>query len=144
MFVVDTNVISAAAPTKSSKHVALLDWMERNSESLFVSVVTIAEVEDGIAKAAREGAKRKASALAEWLETLLHLYSSRILVLDASVARVVGRLSDLARGRGHDPGFADLIIAATALTRGYAVLTRNLRHFSIVDVRAHNPFDQLP
>ena len=144
MYLVDTNVISASAPTKTHSRAELVEWMERNSDRLFLSAVTIAEVEDGIAKARREGAHQKATRFAEWLETLLHLYSARILVLDVRVARLVGQLSDVARGRGHAPGFADLVIAATARSRGYLVLTRNLRHFTIVDVPAHDPFAGLP
>lgn len=118
--------------------------MERNSDHLHLSVVTIAEIEDGIAKAAHDGASRKAGLLAEWLGTVLHLYSARILDVDIPTARMAGRLSDLARGRGHAPSLADLLIAATAQSRGYVVLTRNLRHFTPLDVAAHDPFASLP
>ncbi len=118
--------------------------MDRNSERLYLSVVTVAEVEDGIAKARREGASRKADQLAEWLETLLHLYSARIMPLDIPTARALGGLSDRARGSGHAPGFADLAIAATAQVRSHVVLTRNLRHFRALDVPAHDPFESLP
>lgn len=82
--------------------------------------------------------------LVEWLETVLHLYSARILPLDVPVARLLGRLSDQARGVGQAPGLADLAIAATAASRGYTVLTRNLRHFQAFDVLAQNPFESLP
>ena len=118
--------------------------MDRNSEHLFLSVVTVAEIEDGIAKARREGASRKADRLEEWLETLLHLYSARILVLDVPVARSVGRLADHARGAGHAPELADLTIAATAQLRGFSVLTRNLQHFRVLGVAVHVPFDGPP
>ena len=70
-----------------------------------MSAVTIAEIEDGIAKARREGAARKARrALAAWLETLLHLYGDRVLPFDVGVARIAGVLSDKARGQGQAPG----------------------------------------
>ena len=118
--------------------------MERNSGSLYLSVVTITEIEDGIAKAAREGASRKAGLLGEWLDTLLHLYGARVLAVDTATARLAGQLSDLARGRGHAPGFADLLIGATAQSRGYVVLTRNLRHFAPMGIPAHDPFAGLP
>ena len=118
--------------------------MERNSERLYLSMITVAEVEDGIAKARREAAHRKAERLAEWLETLLHLYSARILPLDVPTARVLGALSDQARGSGQAPGFPDLAIAATAQARGYTVLTRNLRHFRLFAVPSHDPFESLP
>lgn len=140
----DTNVLSAGAPRLASADGGLVAWMERNSGSLYLSVVTIAEVEDGIAKAAREGASRKAALLDGWLGTLLHLYGTRVLAVDAPTARLAGRLSDLARGRGHAPGFADLLIGATAQGRGYVVLTRNLRHFAPMGIPAHDPFASLP
>lgn len=144
MYLVDTNVLSASAPTKARSAPDLAGWMERNSERLYLSVVTVAEVEDGIAKARREGASRKADQLAGWLETLLHLYSARILPLDIPIARALGSLSDRARGSGHAPGFADLAIAATAQGRGHMVLTRNLRHFRALGIPAHDPFESLP
>ena len=122
----------------------LVHWMERNSARLYLSVVTVAEVEDGISKAAREGATRKAGLLGQWLDTVLHLYGARIFDVDAPTARLAGRLSDRARGNGHAPGFADLLVGATAQARGCVVLTRNLRHFVPMGVAAHDPFQGLP
>ncbi len=144
MYLVDTNVLSAGAPTKARPATSLVAWMERNSEHLYLSVITVAEVGDGIAKARREAAHRKADRLAEWLETLLHLYSARILPLDVPTARVMGGLSDHAHGSGHAPGLTDLAIGATAQIRGYTVLTRNLRHFRLLAVPSHDPFQSLP
>lgn len=144
MYLVDTNVLSAGAPTKAVASSDLVAWMDRNSAGLFLSVITVAEVEDGIAKARRQGAERKADQLSEWLETLLHLYSARIVPLDLPTARVLGGLSDLARAAGQAPGLADLAIAATAQNRGYTVLTRNLRHFGLLKVPALDPFVSLP
>ena len=144
MYLVDTNVLSVSAPTKAVAVPALAAWMDRNSTGLYVSVITVAEVEDGIAKSRRQGAHRKADRLAEWLETLLHLYSARVLPLDIPTATVLGRLSDQARGLGQAPGLADLAIAATAQNHGYTVLTRNLRHFGMLNVAALDPFEKLP
>lgn len=118
--------------------------MDRNSAGLFLSVITVAEVEDGIAKSRRLGAHRKAERLSDWLETLLHLYGSRVLPVDLATVRCVGRLSDRARGQGHAPGLADLVIAATAQRYGYTILTRNLRHFDPLGVPALDPFEALP
>lgn len=72
-YLIDTNVISAAAPTTAIRLPELIAWMDSHSPDLFLSVVTIAEIADGIAKAKREGATRKASDLARWLPTVLHL-----------------------------------------------------------------------
>ena len=87
--------------------------MDDASGALFLSVVTVAEIEDGIAKARREGATRKAADLAGSLDALVHLHGSRILAIGPAVSRTAGKLSDATRGRGHAPGFADILIAAT-------------------------------
>jgi predicted nucleic acid-binding protein len=118
--------------------------MDGHSASLYLSVVSVAEIEDGIAKARREKARRKAADLAAWLEVLLHLYASRILAFDLPAARIAGALSDMARSQGTAPGFGDLAIAATARRHGLTILTRNTRHFTPLGVPAVNPFEELP
>lgn len=137
-------MISAAAPTRNSRSPDLLAWMDRNSDRLFLSVVTIAEIEEGIAKARRAGAAAKADRLAAWLEAVLHLYSKHVLPIDIAVSRRLGALADQARAAGHAPGFADLAIAATALVRGQTILTRNLRHFRMTGAALCDPFERLP
>ena len=107
-------------------------------------MITVVEVEDGIARARRQGAAQKAAHMTDWLETVLHLYGDRVLTFDIPASRIAGRLSDRARERGHAPGFADLAIAATAHAHRLIVLTRNLRHFQPLDVALHDPFVSLP
>jgi len=143
MYLVDTNVISADAPSKEMT-TGLVRWMDVNSLALYLSVVTVAEIIDGIAKARREGATRKADALSAWLETVMHLYSQRILTFDAAVAGIAGTLSDRARGQGDSPGFADIVIAATAQRHDLTILSRNLKHFGPFSVSVLDPFVTLP
>jgi toxin FitB len=143
MYLVDTNVISAAAPSRPVSP-ALTEWMDAHSASLFLSVVTVAEIEDGIAKSRREGATRKSTDLPAWLETVLHLYGDRILAFDVATARIAGAISDRSRGLGQTPGFADIIIAATAQHHGLTILSRNLRHFEPFGVAVLDPFARLP
>jgi len=144
MYLVDTNVISAGGPSRATAFPALAAWMDRHSDRLYLSVATIAEIEDGIAKARRQGAANKAASLREWSELIQHLYSDRILPFDIAAARLAGKLSDRARGAGQAPGFVDLMIAATAQTHGLSILTRNLKHFIPLGVAVHDPFDVLP
>ncbi len=144
MFLVDTNVISAAAPARRAARLDVVAWMDRNTAALFISVITVAEIQDGIAKAGRVGATRKAADLGWWLETLLHLYGQRVLPFDVPAARATGTLADQARGHGFTLGFPDLAIAATAHVRGLIVLTRNIRHFAPLAVAAQDPFTRLP
>jgi toxin FitB len=62
MYLVDTNVISAATPSKAAAPANLVTWMDERSAALYLSDVTIAEI---IAKARREGATRRAKRLAD-------------------------------------------------------------------------------
>ncbi len=143
MYLLDTNVISSGAPTRSPPQ-GLAEWMEQNSAALYLSVITVAEIEDGITKARRTSAAAKAARLSDWLDAIVHLYSARILALDVAASRVLGRLADHARATGQAPGFADLAIAAIAQVHGHTVLTRNLRHFRPLGVKALDPFEALP
>jgi toxin FitB len=125
VYLVDTNVISAVSPNRPVP-AALVEWMDAQSDSLFLSVVTIAEIEDGIAKLRREKATRRSRDLASWLDVVQHLYGDRIL------------------GQGHSPGFADIIIAATARRHGLTLLSRNAKDFVPLGVPVLDPFSKLP
>lgn len=143
MYLVDTNVISTVSPNRPAP-AALVEWMDAQSSFLFLSVVTIAEIEDGIAKLRREKATRRSRDLADWLDAVLHLYGDRVLGFEMPTARIAGRLSDQARGQGHAPGFADIIIAATARQHALTVLSRNAKHFVPLGVPVLDPFRDLP
>ena len=143
-YLVDTDVISAGAPSKKRALPALGAWMDEHSEQVFVSAVTIAEVEYGIAKLRRTGVTHKVTLLRDWLETLLHLYGNRVLPFDVAAARIAGAMTDRARSSGHTPGFPDVAIAATAAARSLTLLTGNVRHYQPLGVRAQNPFSELP
>jgi predicted nucleic acid-binding protein len=114
--------------------------MDAQSALPFLSAVTVAEIEDGIAKLRREGAKRKSENLAAWLETVLHLHGDRVLAFDTPTARIAGALSDQARGQGQAPRFGDIIIVATAQHHGLTIFSRNVRHFAPLGVRVLGPF----
>ena len=144
MYLVDTNVLSVGAPGRSERSAELVEWMDVHSDVLFLSTVTVAEISDGIAKLKRTGSASRASILGNWLELVLHLYGERVLPFDVSAARSAGELTDKARAAGHSPGFADVAIAATAGCHGMTILTRNLRHFTPLDIPAIDPFETLP
>lgn len=142
MFLLDTNVISALAPSKREEAEGLAVWLDRASPHLFLSVVTATEVAAGIAKAEREGAVAKARSLTEWWQAVEHFYGEKVLPFDLGCAHLAGGMLD--RARAHRPGFEDIAIAATAQAHGLTVLTRNLRHFAPLGVSALDPFQGLP
>ena len=140
-YLIDTNIISTSAPANAARHQAVLDWLEANTDLLFLSVVSVAEIESGIANSLCKGARRKAALAADWLESVLHLYGRRVLPLDIVVARAAGRLNGYAGGAGVSPGSADVAIAATASAQGLTIVTRNLQHFQPLGVPVLDPFD---
>lgn len=143
-YLLDTSVLSAFAPDKPILPPAFVGWLRDRTDRLFLPAVAVAETEAGICKLRRQGAAARADRLSAWLDAVLGGYGDRVLPLDATAARVAGRLSDAVLARGHDPGFADVAIAAIATARGLLVLTRNLRHFAVLGVPHADPLDALP
>lgn len=137
MFLLDTNIISALAPTKANDPGALLLWLKTRHEALYLSTITATEVHLGIAKATRTGATTKAAKLLHWWQGVELAYGERILPFDLEIAALAGRIGDHARA--FNPEFADVAIAATARVRGLTVLTCNLRHFEPLGVKALDP-----
>jgi predicted nucleic acid-binding protein len=133
MFLLDTVIVSELRKRQADKGV--LGWVSVQQESqLFLSVVTLGEIERGIEKR-RKADPVFADELAAWLESLVHLYADRILPVTPRVARRWGRLSAQI---GHES--ADLLIAATALSHGLTVVTLNTAHFAPTGVGLINPF----
>lgn len=124
-------VVSELRKARPNAHV--VSWVRSLGEGdVFLSVVTIGEIERGIRKLADD---EFAQSLTRWLEDLLRFYGDRVLPVTADIARRWGRLSaDL----GHEG--ADLLIAATAASHRLTVATRNVRHFAPTGVTVFDPF----
>jgi predicted nucleic acid-binding protein len=145
-FLVDTNVISAFAPTKQrpTRADSMAQWFDANTAELGLATVSILEIESGIQRLRRRGIERRAEDLSIWLLRIVDLYRERIVPMDVAIAKAAGAIEANAMSSGHAPGLADVIIAATARVRRLTVLTRNLRHFVPLEIPAFNPFQSLP
>ena len=135
MFLLDTVVISELRKPLRQRNPNLVNWIEAvSSQDLFISVVTIGEIERGIERQ-RQLNPQFATSLAAWLDVVLRTYEGRILPVDIAVARRWGRLSQQIGNRG-----LDLAIAATALENGLTVVTRNVADFERTGVSVLDPF----
>ena len=133
MFLLDTVILSELR--REPRDPGVVAWISAQRPSdLYISAFTIGEIERGIARQQRRNPPF-AERLADWLDSLLALYSDRILPVDTATARRWGRLS---AAIGNDS--VDLIIAATALEHGLTVVTRNIRHFEPTGAEVFNPF----
>lgn len=143
-WLIDTSVLSLLVPGRPPVNAALAAWLHAHHEALFISSITVAEIEQGLCKLRRAGGLERADRIEAWLLQLLARAPERILPLDANVARRVGQVSDAATAQGRDPGLADVAIAATALTHQLGLLTCNLRHFLPLGVEVVDPTASLP
>jgi toxin FitB len=109
-------------------------WLRAHDEELFLSVITLAEIQAGVFRLERKRATRRAADLAHWLSAILELYQSRTLTFAANAALETGRMLDRAMAAGASPGFEDAAIAATAAVHGLTVVTANERHFKCFGV----------
>ena len=133
MYLLDTDVISELRRRRRNRNVVA--WISNVSAAdMFLSVVTIGEIELGIARQ-RVRNPSFAKDLADWLEVTLRAYEERILPLTVGIARRWGRL---AAQLGNKQ--LDLAIAATALEHGLTVVTRNVSDFEPTGVTVLDPF----
>ena len=142
-FLLDTNVISMLSPSRAEASPPFLEWLERvDSEGrVFLSVVTIHEIEKGIALLEHKGATVKAAGLKVWLAGLVATYDDKIIPIDASAASVAGQLEAKAISAGHDPGMADAAIAGIAKAHDLVVVTHNTKHFAPFGIGVATPDD---
>ncbi len=131
-YLLDTNVISELRKTRP--HGAVVAWINAMEEaSLFVSAVTLSELQAGIERTRRQDPS-KASELERWVDRVPAVY--RVLPMDTTCFREWGRIMD----KKPPELLQDAMIAATARVHRLVVATRNERDFKQLDVRTFNPF----
>jgi len=131
-YLLDTNVISEVR--KPKPHGAVVEWLSGlASEQMFISAVTLGEIQSGIERTRLQDAK-KAQEIEAWVNQLAGSYA--VLPMDAACFREWGRLRE-----GKPERLAeDAMIAATAIVHGLTLATRNERDFRSFRVKVFNPF----
>ena len=133
MYLLDTNVVSELRRPKP--HQSVLTWLSGvAAEQLFLSAVTVGEIQAGI-EITREQDSTKAEELEAWLSRVLASYN--ILSVDAAAFRVWARL----KHRRSDTLMEDALIAATAVVHRLIVVTRNVDDFAQLEVEILDPFE---
>ena len=136
-YLLDTCVVSETRRRKPDA--SLTNWLaERQAADLFISVVTLGELRKG-ARASKDIPRRRG--LETWIdEVVVSGFSGRILGFDMDEADRWGRLMGDGIAKGVTPSVTDSMIAATALSHGMAVVTRNVSDFQFEGLQVINPF----
>jgi len=132
-YLLDTSIVSELRLVSPNPGVA--DWWATvDQQNLHLSVITFGEVRKGIERI-RPRDEITAGDLDLWLEGLERAFSSRIEAVDVEIAQAWGRL----RAARRVPGI-DTLLAATALVRGWTLVTRNVRDVEQTGCLLLNPF----
>jgi predicted nucleic acid-binding protein len=138
MFILDTNVVSELRKVRVGKaDLRVGQWADSvKAESLFISAITVLEIEIGILQIERKDF-RQGAVLRTWMDTLvLPEFNGRIFPVDTAVALRCARL------HVPDPkSERDAVIAATALVHSMTVVTRNMSDFEATGVPLVNPWE---
>lgn len=135
-FVLDTNVVSAIRVRGRNPKVER--WTAGVPvNALYVSALTIAEIERGVVAKERTDAAQ-GETLRRWFEgNLLPAFAGRVLPFDVTAARILATY----RVPEHAP-LDDALIAATAQAAGMTVVSRNTKHFRPLGVPCVNPWSE--
>lgn len=137
MILLDTNVVSELrkiALGRADPQVAGWDRQQK-ADQLFLSVMSLYEIEQGILLLERRDPKQSA-VLRNWLDgTLFPAFAGRIIAVDATIAMMAARLQI-----PNPRPIADSLIAATAIIHGLTIATRNTADFSGLPLALLNPW----
>ena len=133
-YLLDTNVV--AEPRRRQPDPSVTSWLERTPPiTQFISVMTLGELRKGADRVASRDPKQSA-VLHGWLAGIATQFRDRIIPIDPVIAEEWGRLQAV---RPVPP--VDALLAATALVRGWTIVTRNERDFLPTGVPTINPFE---
>ena len=136
-WLLDTCVISELV--KPRPRASVVGWIQaRDENALFLSVITIGELEKGIARLP-DSAKR--TKLERWVRReLAERFRGRLLTIDANVAARWGAMIGTAEVRGQPLPVIDSLLAATCLQHDMTIVTRNTEDLVRCGARCFNPW----
>ncbi|MGW3680444.1 PIN domain-containing protein [Streptomyces prasinus] len=139
IYLFDTNVV-AELTTRATPDPRVLAWFRSTARpNRFLSVITVAEIEAGVAAAPDPVRKTR---YARALAALRHEHRDRIAPIGESEAAAYLTIHKAlkAAGTGIDP--PDALIAATALANGWTIATRNIKHMARTGALVVNPWEE--
>jgi predicted nucleic acid-binding protein len=138
MYLLDTNVLSELRQGRPSRSQNVRTWASGVPiGQQFISAISLMELEIGVLRLERR-TPPEGGALRAWLGGVRRVFAGRVLAVDEVVALRCAQL--------HVPDPAperDAMIAATALTHGFTVVTRNVGDFKGTGIKLINPWQSV-
>ena len=138
-WLLDTPVVSELV--RATPKASVIDWLQSQDENdLYLSVLTLGELEKGIAKLTNS---RRKTTLRKWVRTnLMTRFEERLLAVDRHVASRWGVLVGTSERKGRPLPVIDSLIAATAIAHDLTVVSRNSKDFERCGIRCLKPWSE--
>lgn len=137
-FLLDTCVISELIKPQPAQSV--IDWVrDQNEENIYISVLTIGEIQKGISKLVDS---RRKQDLQNWLnDDLQQRFTGRILEINNEAAVCWGKIQGEAEQQGKKMSVIDSLIASTGIIYDCVIVTRNVADIELSGCKIFNPWE---
>ncbi len=130
------NTCTMSEFTKKLPNEKVIEWFSAQmDETLFLSAITIAEIQKGIEPMA---SSKKRNELENWLDSVIRRFNRRVLPFDLQIARRWAVLTATLEKKGRILPTMDSFILATALEHNLTIITRNEKDFADTGAKVLN------
>jgi predicted nucleic acid-binding protein len=136
-YLIDTNVLSELRKRERCDPNVAAWYASTRADELFLSVLVLGEIRSG-AERLNNRDPAQARTIERWLILAVDQFGDRLVHVDRRVAEQWGRID----ARTPIPAI-DGLLAATAQTKGFTLVTRNVKHIARTGVSYLNPFEPL-
>ena len=132
MYQLDTPIVSEYIKKRPARKI--IEWLDsQNEHSLFVSCLTIAELQKGLhkleSKAQSQDERRRASRIKDWIQMIVERFEGRILPVDSDVLATWAKVCGISEATGVTLPVIDSLMAASALVSNLSLVTTNEQDF---------------
>jgi predicted nucleic acid-binding protein len=136
-FLLDTCILSELTKTSPNKNT--ISWIDgHNSDNLYISVITVGELQRGIKKLPQSKKKKD---LSTWFDAIIEHYKDRIVPFDLECSLAWGEMISECEKKGSPLSAVDSIIAAQALHYGFVLVTFNVKDFAAAGINLINTLE---
>lgn len=138
MIIIDTNVLSALMRTVPDRPV--VEWLDRQAaESIWITSISVFEARLGLALLPK--GKRRQTLESAFSDLMVEDLEGRVLDFDQPAAEAAAQLAAGRQRKGQTIDMRDTQIAGIVIARRAELATRNVRHFSDLNINVINPWD---